>query len=112
MARRLLYIYPNSIFEGWVWKRSRFLKIWRRRWVVLLPNQLMSFKNRGDLHPTELLPVGSVLGVHSADAQVQQTRCFCVAVRQRNYHMVADNEKDKRTWMKEIEKALCKKRDQ
>lgn len=108
-ARRLLYTHPNSIFEGWVWKRSRFLKIWRRRWVVLLPGQLMSFKNRGDVDPTELVPAGSVFRIYSADGDVQQPRCFCVVVRQRNYYMVTDDETQKRTWMQEIEKALCKK---
>ena len=111
-ARRLLYTHPNSIFEGWVWKRSRFLKIWRRRWVVLLPGQLMSFKNRGDVDPTELVPAGSIFRVYSADGDVQQPRCFCVVVRQRNYYMVTDDETQKRTWMQEIEKALCKKQGQ
>ena len=111
-ARRLHYTHPNSIFEGWVWKRSRFLKLWRRRWVVLLPNQLMSFRNRGDREATELLPAGTIYRVYSADGEVKQPRCFCVAVRQRNYYMVTDDETQKRAWMQEIEKALCKKQGQ
>ena len=108
-ARCLHFTYPNSIFEGWVWKRSRILKVWRRRWVVLLPGQLMSFRNRGDRDPTELLPAETIYRVYSADGDVQQARCFCVVVRQRNYYMITDDEKQKRTWIQEIDKALRKK---
>ncbi|CAE8629225.1 unnamed protein product, partial [Polarella glacialis] len=41
-----------------------------------------------------------------ADGEVQQARCFCVVVRQRNYFMVCDDEAQKRAWMREISKAL------
>eukprot|EP00913_Durusdinium_trenchii_P020645 g19388.t2 len=69
-GRPLRYTHPNSILEGWVWKRSRILKRWRRRWVVLCPGELMSFKNRGLREPTEVVPAGTVLRVYSADGEV------------------------------------------
>mmetsp|Transcript_27497 Transcript_27497/g.51530 ORF Transcript_27497/g.51530 Transcript_27497/m.51530 type:complete len:446 (-) Transcript_27497:83-1420(-) len=109
-TRRLRYTHPDSLLEGWVWKRSRFLKRWRRRWLVLLPSGLQSFKNRGHREPTESVPSGSALRVYSADGEVQQARCFCVVVRERNYYMVCDDESQKRAWMLEIEKTLCHKR--
>ena len=109
-GRPLRYTHPNSILEGWVWKRSRILKRWRRRWIVLLPGELMSFKNRGLREPTEVVPAGTVLRVCSADGEVQQARCFCVVVRERNYYMVCDDENQKRAWIHEIEKALCSRR--
>ncbi|CAK8998270.1 unnamed protein product [Durusdinium trenchii] len=108
-GRPLRYTHPNSILEGWVWKRSRILKRWRRRWVVLCPGELMSFKNRGLREPTEVVPAGTVLRVYSADGEVQQARCFCVVVRERNYYMVCDDESQKRAWIQEIEKTLYKR---
>ncbi|CAE7580104.1 TMCO4 [Symbiodinium necroappetens] len=106
-SRRLRYTHPDSVLEGWVWKRSRFLKRWRRRWLVLLPSGLRSFKYRGHKEPTESVQNGSVMRVYSADGEVQQARCFCVVVRERNYYMVCDDETQKRAWMLEIEKVLC-----
>ncbi|CAJ1330197.1 unnamed protein product [Effrenium voratum] len=109
-TRRMRYTYPNSILEGWVWKRSRILKRWRRRWLVLLPGELMTFKYRGHREPTEVVPAGTVMRIYSADGEVQQARCFCVVVRERNYYMVCDDETQKRGWMQQIEKSLCQRR--
>jgi len=108
-VRRMLYLYPTSVMEGWVWKRSRFLKMWRRRWMVLLPGQLVTLKTRGQHAPTEVIPAGSVYRVYNAEAEVQQARCFCVGIRERNYYMVCDNESQQRSWIEAIEQTLCKK---
>merc|ERR1711971_1538756 len=91
---------------GGVWKRSRFLRRWRRRWLVLMPQQLMSFKQRGHQEPTETLDAGSFLHVYSADSEILQTKCFCVTIRKRNFYMVCDDEAQKREWMQEIERVL------
>lgn len=64
--------------EGWVWKRSRFWKRWRRRWLVLLPEELRSFRSRqaaqaatkagsaanGASGATEVVLKGSVIRVY------------------------------------------------
>ena len=76
---------------------------------MLCPGELMSFKNRGLREPTEVVPAGTVLRVYSADGEVQQARCFCVVVRERNYYMVCDDESQKRAWIQEIEKTLYKR---
>eukprot|EP00439_Symbiodinium_sp_Y106_P029029 s8200_g3.t1 len=52
--------------------------------MVLLPSGLRSFKYRGHKEPTESVQNGSVMRVYSADGEVQQARCFCVVVRERN----------------------------
>lgn len=113
-GRPLRYTHPNSLLEGWVWKRSRFWKRWRRRWLVLLPEELRSFRSRQaarqrGTQATEVVMKGSVLRVYSGDGEAQQARCFCVGVRERNYYMVCDDENQKRSWMSEIEKALCQR---
>merc|ERR1719450_576473 len=37
--------HPDSIKEGWVWKQSRHLKRWHRRWLVLTSHTLQTYKN-------------------------------------------------------------------
>jgi len=98
--------HPGSILEGWVWKRSRFLRRWRRRWLVLLPRGLYSYKKRGDLVATETVMAGSVTRVYNADSEVLQTRSFAVALRRRTHFMVSDDENQKQAWMREITRAL------
>ena len=34
----------NILKEGWLEKESKYLKAWRKRWFVLTPNTLYSFK--------------------------------------------------------------------
>ena len=58
----------SGLLEGWVWKRSRFWKRWRRRWLVLLPEELRSFRSRQaarqrGTQATEVVMKGSVLRV-------------------------------------------------
>jgi len=100
--------HPGSILEGWVWKRSRFLKRWRRRWLVLLPRGLMSFKRRNDPVATETVTPGTVLRVYNADSEVLQTRCFAVALPRRTHYMVCDDESQKQAWMREITRTLSR----
>lgn len=107
-ANRLYYIRTDSIMEGWVWKRSRYLKRWRRRWLVLLPSEIASFKSRSDERPTESIAAGTLKSVRDADWEVGQTRCFCLAVARRNYYMVCDDDTQKRDWTREIRKAFDK----
>uniref|UniRef100_A0A7S4S4R6 PH domain-containing protein n=1 Tax=Alexandrium monilatum TaxID=311494 RepID=A0A7S4S4R6_9DINO len=102
--------HPGSVLEGWVWKRSRFLRRWRRRWLVLLPHQLMSFKSRSGTVPTETVMSGTVTRVYSADAEVLQSRSFGVALSRRIHYMVCDDDKQKEAWIRQINRALLDRR--
>jgi hypothetical protein len=44
-----------KVREGMLFKRSRFLKEWRERWIVLTMNFLISFSNRECKEITELI---------------------------------------------------------
>lgn len=104
--RNLRKTYANSLLEGWVWKRSRILKRWRRRWLVLVPERLMSFKRRNDREATEIVEAGTCQRVYDADPEVSQKLCFCVVVARRSYYMVCDDQAQKQAWLTEIPKAL------
>lgn len=103
---RLHQSHPGSLLEGWVWKRSRFLRRWRRRWLVLMPERLMSFTSREGAVATETVAAGTVLRVFNADSEVLQARAFGVAMSKRTYFMVCDTEAQKQAWIRDIQKAL------
>mmetsp|Transcript_46956 Transcript_46956/g.119094 ORF Transcript_46956/g.119094 Transcript_46956/m.119094 type:complete len:276 (-) Transcript_46956:315-1142(-) len=89
----------DSILEGWAWKRSRHLKSWRRRWLILRRDMLLSFKAVGDVDATEIIPVGGVSHVFSADEHLGLPRAFCISSQGRNYYIACDFEADKQDWM-------------
>ncbi|CAK0792995.1 unnamed protein product [Prorocentrum cordatum] len=98
--------HAGSVLEGWVWKRSRVLKRWRRRWLVLMPDKLMTFKQKHDTKPTEVVQRGFVYRVYSADMEMCLSKCFCVSTASRDYYMICDEEKQRQAWLQEVPKAL------
>eukprot|EP00747_Dinoflagellata_sp_TGD_P166024 gnl/TRDRNA2_/TRDRNA2_188196_c0_seq1.p1 gnl/TRDRNA2_/TRDRNA2_188196_c0~~gnl/TRDRNA2_/TRDRNA2_188196_c0_seq1.p1 ORF type:complete len:472 (-),score=116.14 gnl/TRDRNA2_/TRDRNA2_188196_c0_seq1:59-1474(-) len=102
---------PDTLMEGWVWKRSRHLKLWRRRWLVLNNEYLVSYKTRSDSAPTEIITAGSVLRVSSADAETQQSKSFCVVTARRSYFMVSDDNAQRDEWVSLVDKTLSARRN-
>lgn len=111
---RIRYIFSNSILEGWVWKRSQYLKKWRRRWLVLQPDHLATYKQRSVGGQTEKVEKGTVQMVYNADAEVMQTKAFCVTaavkrtlgVRVTKLFMVCDTDKLRDAWLTAIQDTL------
>merc|ERR1711870_64956 len=101
------FMFHDSCYEGWVWKRSRYLKRWRRRYLVLRAGQLMSFKSRGGSgkEATEIIPVAAITNVLVASQQLQQTRVFSVQAGKREFLMVCDFEADRDAWLSELTEA-------
>ena len=59
-------------------KRSRYLKRWRNRWLVLTPTQLLSFKKQQgySLKPTEKMQLDVCGTIKSADEELKRENCF------------------------------------
>ncbi|KAH0487552.1 MAG: uncharacterized protein KVP18_000465 [Porospora cf. gigantea A] len=61
----------DVIREGWLMKQSRFLRDWRRRWVVLTPEYLLSFRSPSSdysaKHVTEFLKLNECSTVKSME---------------------------------------------
>ena len=55
MGNKTITISSDGIIkEGFLFKQSRYLKKWRNRWVVLKPDYLYTFKQKGVYsNPTE-----------------------------------------------------------
>eukprot|EP01084_Bolivina_argentea_P015811 29630_1 len=50
--------------ESWLYKKSRHLEIWRKRWVVLTATHLYTYKNKEIYqNPTEAIPVDNIESV-------------------------------------------------
>jgi hypothetical protein len=103
---RMYYVRQGSVLEGWVWKRSRFLKNWRRRWLVLTRDGLESLKQRSaNVRATETIQLRDFRRVYNADGEVSMARCFCV-VGSRNFYLVSDDEQQKAEWLRQINNVL------
>jgi hypothetical protein len=54
--------------EGVTEKQSRWLKSWRKRWMVLGRENLFTFSNEKDYkNPTEEIPLKSILSIKNVD---------------------------------------------
>jgi len=98
----LTRFHSDSIVEGWVWKRSRYLKRWRRRYVVLTSSVLASYRAPGDVKATETVTAKDFKAAYSADQLVTQKKAFCVETSSRRYFMVCDDEPSKVDWIRSV----------
>lgn len=101
-GRNPRFVYPDSTLEGWVWKRSRFLKRWRRRYLVLTANNVAAYRMRGDPVATECITRGEYQSCRNADHDVQQSRSFGIITLSRNYFMVCDDVQQRDEWANAI----------
>jgi hypothetical protein len=109
--RRMHYTRADSVLEGWVWKRSRHLKWWRRRWLVLTKLGVETMKTQGGFKPTESIERRNFGGVFCANGLTKMERCFCVVDQKgRRFYMACDEEAEKAEWLKQIDTVLTRRR--
>ncbi|KAL8432108.1 hypothetical protein ACSSS7_004853 [Eimeria intestinalis] len=92
------------IKEGWLSKQSKFLKDWRRRWFVLTPQCLCSYKTSDvrSQKPTEVLYLRDCSTVKSADDELNKENAFRVDTPNRVFYLLAENTQDKESWIGHI----------
>lgn len=98
------------IKEGWLSKQSKFLKDWRRRWFVLTPQCLCSYKT-SDVHsqrPTEVLYLRDCSTVKSADEDVNRENAFRVDTPSRVFFLVATSPQEKESWIGNIGRQMVR----
>lgn len=103
-------IVGQVVQEGWMLKRSKWLKQWRRRWVVVTPHQLATFKDRHCRRLTEVIWAGSVFSVQSVTNVDGERRVFKVFAHRRNFIPIlftAANASEKNIWMEVIYRTLA-----
>lgn len=95
--------YSDSLLEGWVWKQSRWVKRWRRRYVVLTSKGLASYKKRGDVAPSAMFDDVSSCSVATVEKGTKAHGfCFCVATKKGNHLFMADDDAARQVWMDKI----------
>jgi len=103
MAAEIIIRRNDIIKEGWLMKESRHLKAWRRRWCVLTPQYLFTFRDQGQYKsPTEHICLRECSKVETADNDTGEKNSFCVHTSSRVLKMIADTSAEKETWIGHI----------
>eukprot|EP00931_Biecheleriopsis_adriatica_P043025 TRINITY_DN24581_c0_g1_i1.p1 TRINITY_DN24581_c0_g1~~TRINITY_DN24581_c0_g1_i1.p1 ORF type:complete len:119 (-),score=22.17 TRINITY_DN24581_c0_g1_i1:108-464(-) len=99
----------DIVKEGFLVKQSKHLKDWRRRWFVLTPQYLCSFKQQGHLsNPTEVIRLRECSTVKSADEDTGKENSFRVDSPQRVFWLIADSSQDKEAWIGHIGRMMVR----
>ena len=98
--------------EGWVSKESAVLRQYRRRWLVLTPEKLYTFrKERGyGEPPTEEVDLKLCGTVKSADDLTNRQYTFTVQVPERNFFLMATRDAERNEWVAAIGRATTESR--
>jgi len=100
--------YPDSLLEGWVWKESRWLRRWKRRYMVLRRGELCTYRSRGDAVPTENLAKVSSVVLGEGQAGVR-AKSFVVAEGRNTFYIICDDDSSKKAWLQKVSETLLKK---
>merc|ERR1712087_584850 len=105
--------------EGFLSKKSRFVKKWRLRWCVLTGDSIFSFKNerKYDENPTETISVANILSVtvpedEQKDESITDQWTFSVEMENKTVFTLSARSQSVRTqWMDSINKLLALNRE-
>jgi len=98
--------------EGWVFKESAVVRQYRKRWMVLTPDKLYSFKTERSYHqaPTEEIDLKSCGTVKSADDLTNRQFTFTVQIPDRNFFLMASSDAERNEWVAAIGRATTENR--
>ncbi len=67
----------DVIKRGWIFKQSRYLKKWRKRYAVITKSHLLTYKSENiNDSPTEKIPFKWCNGVKSAQDETNKASSF------------------------------------
>jgi len=99
--------FKSKVKEGYLFKQSRHLKQWRKRWFVLDDNKLYSFKNKEEMkNATETIDLKVFSSVKSSEDYTGRANSFDVYSPDFIFSMAAETESDKEDWIRAIGKAI------
>mmetsp|Transcript_19463 Transcript_19463/g.39245 ORF Transcript_19463/g.39245 Transcript_19463/m.39245 type:complete len:120 (-) Transcript_19463:188-547(-) len=110
MSSEIVIHRDDIIKEGWLIKQSKFVKEWRRRWFVLTPQYMCSFKSQGELRgPTEAIRLRECSTVKSAEEDTGKENAFRVDSPERVFYLIADSSEEKEAWMGTIGRQMVRR---
>lgn len=109
MAAEIVIHRDDVVKEGFLVKQSKHLKDWRRRWFVLTPQYLCSFKSQGEYrNPTEHIRLRDCSTVKSADEDTGKENSFRVDSPARVFYVIADSSAEKEAWIGHIGRMMVR----
>lgn len=100
---------PNSppTKEGYLWKKSEWLGIWRKRYFRLVRSQLFFFADeKAGTKPHGVIELRHCLTVKSAEERTGKPHAFEVATPDKVFFMYAESDELKDEWIGKIGKAI------
>ena len=92
-------------------KESAMIRTYRKRWLVLTPERLYSFKQeRRYENPTEEVDLKLCGTVKSADDLTNRQFTFTVQVPERNFFLMAATDAERNEWVAAIGRATTESR--
>jgi len=99
--------FKNKQKEGYLFKQSRHLKQWRKRWFILDDNKLYSFKDKDNTKDaTETIDLKVFSSVKSSEDFTGKQNSFDVYSPDFVFSMAAESEGEKEDWIRAIGRAI------
>ena len=96
--------------QGWVEKRSNYLKQWRKRWLVLRSHSLSSYKSESCCErPTEQIQLASILDI-SPSLDSGKDNSFRIDLKSQHYIVSVSSPDLMMDWLQQIKFACDKLR--
>lgn len=96
----------DVLLEGWLLKRSRFVKKWRNRWFVLTPTNLFSFKDvHSSTNATEIIPLRDFISVTPVESKRNANR-FCIKTSNGSFNLQATSDYERDKWIEAISRLV------
>merc|ERR1712137_234503 len=109
MSAEIIIHRDDIVKEGWLVKQSKHMKEWRRRWCVLTPQYLCTFKQQGELrNPSEAIRLRECSTVKSAEEETGKENPFRVDTPGRVFHLIADTTAEKEAWIGNIGRQMVR----
>ncbi len=109
MSGEIIVHSDDIIKEGWLVKQSMHLKDWRRRWCILTPQYLCTFKQQGQYrNPTEAIRLRECSTAKSGDDDTGKENSFRVDTPTRVFHLIADTATGKEAWIGTIGRQMVR----
>ena len=101
-------ISDKIITQGWIEKRSRHLKKWRRRWMILTPQYLETYKSDNIKGRTERIILQQCATIKSIDEDLKIPLTFRLDSKSTSFYFKADDQTSKDMWIGAIGKIMIK----